>query len=64
MPERPVVGPLRVVGEAASGKLPAAEMIADAVAADPLAGTRFVTTVARLPILLLFALHEALLLYY
>ncbi len=58
MLERPVVGSFRVVGKAATGKLPAAEVIADAVAADSLARARFVTTIAPLPILLFFAFHK------
>jgi hypothetical protein len=58
--EGPVVGPFRGIGEATTGKLSAPEVIADAVAADALAGARLVATVAGLPVLLLFAFHRTL----
>ena len=61
MLKRPVVGPLRSIGEATTGNLSAAQVIADTLAANPLTRARLVTTVARLPILLLPAFHESLL---
>jgi hypothetical protein len=57
-----VVGPFRVIGEATTGKLPAFQMVAEALAADPLALARIVAAVARGKITGFVALHEKLLL--
>jgi hypothetical protein len=44
--ERPVIGPLRIVGKAASGKLAAFQVIAQTFATYPLARTGIISTVA------------------
>jgi hypothetical protein len=57
MLERPVVCAFRIGRKTTGGKLPAAEVIPEALAADGLVRARFVSAVAVLPVLSLFAFH-------
>jgi hypothetical protein len=43
--ERPVIGPLRIVGKTASRKFPHFQMISYAFTADSLTGTRFIAAI-------------------
>ena len=56
--KRSVIGFFRIIGKTACGQLSHLQMVADAVAADPLAGASGVRTVARLEILFFFAFHD------
>jgi len=55
--ERAIVGSFGVIGESATRELATFQVIADAFAADSLAGARFVTAVACIQVLVLLALH-------
>ena len=61
MLKRPVVGPLRIIGKATAGELAALQMVAEALAADPFAGTRVVAAVTGCHIASLVAFHDVLL---
>jgi hypothetical protein len=63
MVEGPIVGPLRVVGEAAAGKLTAFQVIAQAIAAHTLSRARFVAAVAPFHVLGLLAFHGVISFY-
>jgi len=57
-----VIGGFRLRGKAASGKLTAFKVIADAIAAHPFSGTGIIRARTGLKILFFFALHAILLL--
>jgi hypothetical protein len=56
--EGPVVRPLRIFREAAAGKLALFDVVLDALAADPLAGTGIVGAGAACKVLFLIAVHD------
>ena len=58
MRERPVICPLRIVGEAAGGKLPAFQVVLQAFTAGPLPGTGLVAAVAVQPVLIQLTIHS------